>query len=132
MGAETLVYIKLNGENMISKINSMDQFEQVKKWNLVLTSIKFISLIRKQNCGTNEGEVQIDQKKKRIVDSMRVELFQQDFKINASAHQAHLIYRVHVPEHVAEIEVRFTYGPILETDKENIRKAVVREGLQNR
>ncbi|WP_428911800.1 CehA/McbA family metallohydrolase [Niallia sp. Krafla_26] len=60
---------------------------------------------------------------------MRVELFKQAFKINQSAHQAHLVYRVYVPENVSEIVVHFQYGPILETEKETIRKAVVREGL---
>nr|WP_309101478.1 CehA/McbA family metallohydrolase [Fredinandcohnia onubensis] len=60
---------------------------------------------------------------------MRFELFKQDFKISQSAHQAHLVYRVYVPEGLSEIVVHFHYGPILETKKETIRKAVVREGL---
>ena len=35
-----------------------------------------------------------------------------------------------MPENVSEIEIHFKYSPILETNKESIRKAVVREGLQ--
>ena len=61
---------------------------------------------------------------------MRLELFKQDFKISQSAHQAHLVYRVYVPENLTKIEVQFQYGPIVETCKETIRKAVIREGLK--
>ena len=34
MGAETLVYFKIKGETVISKINSMDQFDAGKKIQL--------------------------------------------------------------------------------------------------
>ena len=60
---------------------------------------------------------------------MRFELFKQDFKITQSAHQAHLVYRVYIPAGLTEIDVHFQYGPIVESDKETIIKAVVREGL---
>ncbi len=60
---------------------------------------------------------------------MRTQLFQQEFKINPSAHQAHLIYRVYVPENLAELEIQFQYGPIVEKNQQMIRNAVIREGL---
>ncbi|KGR78010.1 CehA/McbA family metallohydrolase [Ureibacillus manganicus] len=60
---------------------------------------------------------------------MNVELFKQDFQMTQSAHQAHLVYRVYVPNNLSEIQVRFQYGPIVETDQVMIRQAVVREGL---
>ncbi len=58
-----------------------------------------------------------------------MKLFQQDFKVNQWAHQSHLVYRVYVPENVLFLQIQFNYGPILETNKESITKAVLREGL---
>jgi fido (protein-threonine AMPylation protein) len=60
---------------------------------------------------------------------MRLEFFKQDFKITQSAHQAHLVYRVDIPAGLTEIDVHFQYGPIVESDKDSIIKAAVREGL---
>ena len=60
---------------------------------------------------------------------MMMPLFQQDFKINQLAHQSHMVYRVYVPEHIRHLHIQFNYGPIVETNKESITKAVLREGL---
>ena len=60
---------------------------------------------------------------------MMMKLFQQDFKINQWAHQSHLVYRVYVPENIRLLHIQFNYGPIVETNKESITKAVLREGL---
>ena len=76
------------------------------------------------------GQVESEREKKRnLALHDDVELFQQDFKINQWAHQSHLVYRVYVPENIRLLHVQFNYGPIVETNKESITKAVLREGL---
>ena len=79
-------------------MNEADQLEQVNR-----------------ESGRNKG----------IPPCMMMKLFQQDFKINQSAHQSHLVYRVYVPENIRHLHIQFNYGPIVETNKESITKAVI-------
>ncbi|WP_087974923.1 CehA/McbA family metallohydrolase [Oceanobacillus rekensis] len=62
---------------------------------------------------------------------MRKALFYQGFTVNQTAHQSHLVYRVYVPKNIKLIEIHFSYHPILETNKDSIRGAVRREGLDD-
>ncbi|MBP2079577.1 CehA/McbA family metallohydrolase [Oceanobacillus polygoni] len=60
---------------------------------------------------------------------MRKALFYQRFTVNQTAHQSHLVYRVYMPERMESIQIHFSYGPVLEVDKDSIKQAVCREGL---
>ena len=60
---------------------------------------------------------------------MTIELFKQDFKLYASAHQSHLDYRVEVPAGVQQLKVLFDYQPLLETKLEALERAFLKEGL---
>ena len=87
MGAETLVYIKLNGENVISKINSMDTFDAGQKVQLGINfdQIHFFDKETELRVPILD-EVQLNQSiEKERFNSMSLELFKQDFKIYQSA-----------------------------------------------
>nr|WP_309101477.1 sn-glycerol-3-phosphate ABC transporter ATP-binding protein UgpC [Fredinandcohnia onubensis] len=68
MGAETLIYFKINGETFISKINSMDQFNAGQKIQLGINfdKIHFFDKETELRVPTMD-EVQIKQMKRRIV-----------------------------------------------------------------
>ena len=58
-------------------------------------------------------------------------VFQQDFQLSHHDHQSHIAYRFQVPKGSQAIQIHFTYGPLLETDKVKMRRALDKEGLMH-
>ncbi|MBG9979605.1 CehA/McbA family metallohydrolase [Facklamia sp. DSM 111018] len=57
------------------------------------------------------------------------QLFKQDFVLYQSSHQSHITYEFYLPAAVDQLEIRFTYDPLVESNYDHLIPCFEREGI---